>query len=130
MNVIEALMRHTWRLMMLRHDGDGLPKERGGMLYLLCALLVVSGLTQFFASSIKASLLEYVLVYGVMIAFTMNRPRLFGAALLPFIFGNLLYVPLYLVFGRVPLAVDLAIMGWSCLAIGSVWKRMLAIVDA
>ena len=125
MNVIEALLDHTWRLMMLRHDGEGLPKERGGMLYMLCALLALSGLTQFFASSLRPSVVEYVVVYAMMIAFAVNRPVLFGAALLPLIFCNLLYIPLYLVMGRVPIVVDLAIMGWSCIAVGSVWVKMM-----
>ena len=125
MNVMKALLDHAWRLMTLRHDGEGLPKERGGMLYVLCALLVLSGLTQFFASSLRPSVVEYVVVYAMMILFVVDRPVLFGAALLPIIFCNLLYIPLYLVMGRVPVAVDLLIMGWALAAVGSVWLKMM-----
>lgn len=125
MSLVRALLDHTWRLMTLRHDGRGLPKKRSGLLYMLCALLVISGLTQFFASSFRASVIEYALVYGIMIALTISRPVFFSAALLPCIFCNLLYIPLYLFLGKVPVAVDLAIMGWSCIAIWSVWEKML-----
>lgn len=74
MSLVRALLDHTWRLMTLRHDGRGLPKKRSGLLYMLCALLVISGLTQFFASSFRASVIEYALVYGIMIALTISRP--------------------------------------------------------
>jgi len=123
--IASALIAHTWKIMTFRHDGEGLPKERTPLLYMLCILLALSGLTQFFASSLRPSVVEYVVVYAMMILFAVNRPVLFGAALLPLIFCNLLYIPLYLVMGRVPVVVDLLIMGWALAAVGSVWLKMM-----
>jgi len=111
--IASALIAHTWRIMTFRHDGAGLPKERTPLLYLLCILLALSGLTQFFASSMKHSLPEYLLAYGLISYATFKRPDVFGMFLLPCLFCNLLYIPLYLLIGKVPLVVDVAIMLWA-----------------
>lgn len=98
LTIVGAFIEHSCRIMFFRHDGRGLPANKGGVLYLMLAITLLARTVRDVmdpdgfaaANSIIASLLYVVL------AMTLFRPASMAALLLVNLFGNIVVGGLYL----------------------------------
>jgi hypothetical protein len=126
LTIVSAVIEHSCRIMFFRHNGRGLPSNKGGVLYLLLAITLLARTVRDVmdpdgfsaATSIIASLLYVVL------AMTLFRPASMAALLLVNLFGNIVVGGLYLAGVSNGYLVS-AIFGWEAVALFVVLNKVV-----
>lgn len=118
LNLLRAVIEHSCRVMFFRHDGRGLPEKKGGALYFLLAVTLLTRTARDIADpdgfSAAASIMA-TLLYVVM-ATTFFRPSSMAALLLVNLFGNVLVGSLYLA-GISTGYFEFALLAWEGIAL-------------
>ncbi|KVP17183.1 hypothetical protein [Burkholderia ubonensis] len=124
--LLGAVLQHVVRIATFRHDGRGLPAERGGALYLL---MVIAGLSRLAVDRVDpegadivnsvAGTVAYLFLLAVLI-----RPAPMGALLLTNLFGNVVAAVLYLAGVNNPY-VSTALIAWEVSALMMLIYRMV-----
>ena len=89
LTIAKALAEHSCRIMFFRHDGSGLPNNKGGTLYLLVAVAVLARMLRDVVDPEGFSAAVSVIACGiyVLLATVMFRPSSMAALLLANTFG-------------------------------------------
>ena len=97
LTLASAIVEHSCRLMFFRHNGRGLPTERGGVLYFILGLAIAARMVRDLIDpegiSVVAALLSCALYAAVALLFF--RPYSMAALLLANLFGYVLVSVLF-----------------------------------
>ena len=126
LTIVSAVIEHSCRMMFFRHDGRGLPSKKGGVLYLLLAITLLSRTARDIVDPAGFSAVSSLLgslVY-VVLATTLFRPASMAAMLLISLFGNVLMGGLHLA-GISNGYLAIAVLVWEAAALVVVLNKVV-----